>query len=179
MSEKRIILCSQLIEQANSFDSNGDHETADQLTKVAKQLSNKEISVREALNFGRMLGGLTGGLAGAALAPMFARQKGGLEYSMQVLQKKYPNLYNQLLPEYQTILASEKLIQPRKDALANKVMQAIQSGSFVNTPVANPAAVPAAVPAAATPAPAPAPAATAAPAANTVVTPANTVATKG
>jgi len=176
MSEKRIILCSQLIEQANSFDSNGDHEKADQLTKVAKQLSNKEISVREALNFGRMLGGLTGGLAGAALAPMFARQKGGLEYSMQVLQRKYPILYNQLLPEYQTILASEKLIQPRKDALANKVMQAIQSGSL-NSPVANPAAAPA--PAVVTAGPAPAPAATAARAANTVVTPANTGRTKG
>lgn len=146
MSEKRIILCSQLIEQANSFDSNGDHEKADQFTKVAKQLSSNQISIREALNFGRMFGGLTGGMAGAALAPMFARQKGGLQYSMQILQKKYPQLYNQLLPEYQALQNAEKLIQPKKDALANKVMQAIQSGSFVNTPP--------------TPAPAPAPAPT-------------------
>ena len=151
MSEKRIILCSQLIEQANSFDSKGDHNTADQFTKVAKKLSNNEISIREALNFGRMLGGLTGGLAGAALAPMFSRQKGGLQYSMQVLQRKYPQLYNQLLPEYQALQNAEKLIQPKKDALANKVMQAIQSGSFVNTPPAP------------TPAPAPAPTPTPAP----------------
>ena len=150
MSEKRIILCSQLIEQANSFDSKGDHNTADQFTKVAKKLSNNEISIREALNFGRMLGGLTGGLAGAALAPMFSRQKGGLQYSMQVLQRKYPQLYNQLLPEYQALQNAEKLIQPRKDALANKVMQAIQSGSFVNSPAATPA------PAATASAPAPA-----------------------
>ena len=150
MSEKRIILCSQLIEQANSFDSNGDHEKADQLTKVAKQLSSNQISIREALNFGRMFGGLTGGLAGAALAPMFARQKGGLQYSMQVLQKKYPQLYNQLLPEYQALQNSEKLIQPKKDALANKVMQAIQSGSFVNPSAATPPPV--------APAPAPTPA---------------------
>jgi len=155
MSEKRIILCSQLIEQANSFDSKGDHDTADQFTKVAKKLSNNEISIREALNFGRMLGGLTGGLAGAALAPIFSRQKGGLQYSMQVLQRKYPNLYNQLLPEYQALQTAEKLIQPRKDALANKVMQAIQSGSFVNSPAATPAPVAPATPApVATPAPA-------------------------
>jgi hypothetical protein len=147
MSEKRIILCSQLIEQANSFDSKGDHNTADQFTKVAKKLSNNEISIREALNFGRMLGGLTGGLAGAALAPMFSRQKGGLQYSMQVLQRKYPNLYTQLLPEYQALQTAEKLIQPRKDALANKVMQAIQSGSFVNSPAATPAPVAPATPA--------------------------------
>ena len=58
MSDKRIILCSQLIEQANSFDLKGDHNAADQFTKVARQLSNNEISIREALNFGRMLGGL-------------------------------------------------------------------------------------------------------------------------
>ena len=147
MSEKRIILCSQLIEQANSFDSKGDHNTADQFTKVAKKLSNNEISIREALNFGRMLGGLTGGLAGAALAPMFSRQKGGLQYSMQVLQRKYPNLYTQLLPEYQALQTAEKLIQPRKDALANKVMQAIQSGSFVNSPAATPAPAAPATPA--------------------------------
>jgi len=152
MSEKRIILCSQLIEQANSFDSKGEHETADQLTKVAKQLSYNEISVREALNFGKILGNGMFGLAGAALAPMFARQKGGMEYSMQVLQRKYPNLYTQLLPEYQALQTAEKLIQPRKDALANKVMQAIQSGSFVNSPAATPAPA-----APATPAPAPTP----------------------
>ena len=147
MSEKRIILCSQLIEQANSFDSKGDHNTADQFTKVAKKLSNNEISIREALNFGRMLGGLTGGLAGAALAPMFSRQKGGLQYSMQVLQRKYPQLYNQLLPEYLALQNAEKLIQPKKDALANKVMQAIQSGSFVNSPAATPAPAAPATPA--------------------------------
>ena len=158
MSDKRIILCSQLIEQANSFDSKGDHNAADQFTKVARQLSNNEISIREALNFGRMLGGLTGGLAGAALAPMFSRQKGGLQYSMQVLQRKYPQLYTQLLPEFQALQTAEKLIQPRKDALANKVMQAIQSGSFVNPPAATPPPVaPAPAP---TPAPTPAPAAT-------------------
>lgn len=154
MSEKRIILCSQLIEQANSFDSKGDHNTADQFTKVAKKLSNNEISIREALNFGRMLGGLTGGLAGAALAPMFSRQKGGLQYSMQVLQRKYPQLYNQLLPEYLALQNAEKLIQPKKDALANKVMQAIQSGSFVNSPAATPApAAPATLAPVVTPAP--------------------------
>lgn len=178
MSDNRIKLCSQLIEQANSFDTAGDHQKADQLTKIAKQLSNKEISTREALNFGRMLGGLTGGLAGAALAPMFARQKGGLEYSMQVLQKKYPQIYNQLLPEYQTIQATEKLIQPKKDALANKVMQVIQSGSYVNTPpTVAPAATP---PLASTPAPAatPAPVAAATPA-KQVVTPPNAGITKG
>lgn len=155
MSEKRIKLCSQLIEQANSFDTAGDHEKADQLTKIAKQLSNKEISTREAINFGRMLGGLTGGLAGAALAPMFARQRGGLEYAMQILQRKYPQLYTQLLPEYQSIQNAEKLTQPRKDALANKIRQAVQSGSFVNAqppvaptvPAPTPAPVPAATPA--------------------------------
>ena len=174
MSEKRIILCSQLIEQANSFDSKGEHETADQLTKVAKQLSNKEISVREALNFGRMLGGLTGGLAGAALAPMFARQKGGLEYSLNVLKTKRPEFYNQLFQEYQQIRQTEAPLQQKKDALANKIMFVINKGLLPNTaPVAAPAPAP-------TPAVTPAPVATTpATTAKPVVTPANTGVTKG
>ena len=158
MSDNRIKLCSQLIEQANSFDTAGDHQKADQLTKIAKQLSNKEISTREALNFGRMLGGLTGGLAGAALAPMFGRQRGGLEYALGVLRLKRPEYYNSFKAQLDQIKTAENQItqtlQPKKDLLAKQMQEVIQFGIIKTQPPTTPP------PAAPAPVPAPAPAAT-------------------
>jgi len=149
MSEKRIILCSQLIEQANSFDSKGEHETADQLTKVAKQLSYNEISVREALNFGKILGNGMFGLAGSALAPMFARQKGGMEYALNVLKTKNPTAYNNLFTKFQAIKQVDITQQQSKINLANEIKAAFQTNQPVPAPVATPAPVVTPAPAAA------------------------------
>jgi hypothetical protein len=52
--DKRVVVCSELTEKANYFDSIGEYDLANEFTKVAKNLSDKEITIREALNFGKM-----------------------------------------------------------------------------------------------------------------------------
>ena len=50
----RIVVCNDLTEKANYFDSIGEYDVANDLTKVAEKLTNNKISIREAFNFGRM-----------------------------------------------------------------------------------------------------------------------------
>jgi hypothetical protein len=146
MSDNRIKLCSQLIDEANNYDTNGDHKKADQLTKIAKQLTNKEISTREAINFGRMFGGLTGGLAGAALAPMFSRQRGGLDYALGVLRTKRPEYFNSFKAQIDQIKAAEnqlaQQLQPKKDLLAKQMQEVMQFGVIKTQPPSSPVATP-------------------------------------
>ena len=52
--DKRVIVCNDLTEKANYFDSIGEYDVANDLTKVAEKLSNNKITVREAINFGKL-----------------------------------------------------------------------------------------------------------------------------
>lgn len=52
--DKRVVVCNDLTEKANYFDSIGEYDVANDLTKVAEKLSNNKITVREAINFGKL-----------------------------------------------------------------------------------------------------------------------------
>lgn len=52
--DKRVVVCSELTKQADYFDSIGEYDIANEFTKVAKNLADREITVKEAINFGKL-----------------------------------------------------------------------------------------------------------------------------
>lgn len=110
---RRLKLCSNLVEEANILDNLGEYELANELTKVANKLSNNEISLREANLFRglsrglgnlikspKQLGGLmAGGLVGGALANQFGRRKQNLPSMLNSV--KDPNVRAQLQQKVQ------------------------------------------------------------------------------
>ena len=97
---KRTILCQKIVEAANNFDSQGDHEAVDNLTKLANKLAAKEMKVVEAFNlfrpFQNMLQSPVQMLTGANKSG-----PGSLEMMLKFVQKRNPQAYPALAQKVQ------------------------------------------------------------------------------